>query len=390
MQIRGRIGSEISRQTADSLARARFGSGSVYTATQVDETLPQTWGVRALAGLEVLSILASGSVVVTVDEMRVTGKTGRQDARAAIMAILGEKLGEGATVKIDVTYDKQLDKSLGLPSPQECETQIVEIIGDRKLTFEPGSATLDTSAKDILDDVAVLLKKCGDVRLEIGGHTDSQGRESMNQQLSQDRAQSVLEALRVRLCSGCDPTASKAMAKQSPSPPTTPRTAARRTGGSPSSCWATRTRTGMPRWTRTRRRTRMPRRTVRGTVRTPAARKTPRRRKGQGMNRTEFVVATAIILFVAFCLGWFAYWLVHRFTRVSQADVSELERMSQELHEAEETRDQAITYLQQREAELTNQLAQTEAELRAAMDGLREARHEAEELRDYLERTQTG
>ena len=74
------------------------------------------------------------------------------------------------------------------------------------------------------------------------------------------------------------------------------------------------------------------------------------------MSRTEFVVATAIILFVAFCLGWFANWLVHRFTRVAAGDVAELDRMSQELHEAEETRDQAITYLQQREAELTNQL----------------------------------
>ncbi|MEC3859781.1 hypothetical protein VK792_00670 [Mesobacterium sp. TK19101] len=104
------------------------------------------------------------------------------------------------------------------------------------------------------------------------------------------------------------------------------------------------------------------------------------------MNRTEFIIATAIILFVAFCLGWFAHWLLSRFTRVSQADVDQLERMSQELHEAEETRDQAITYLQQREAELTNQLTQTEAELSAAMDGLREARHEAEELRAYVER----
>ncbi|MCR9124509.1 MAG: hypothetical protein NXH82_00135 [Rhodobacteraceae bacterium] len=104
------------------------------------------------------------------------------------------------------------------------------------------------------------------------------------------------------------------------------------------------------------------------------------------MNRTEFIIATAIILFVAFVLGWFANWLVHRFTRVSANDVGELDRMSQELHEAEETRDQAITYLQQREAELTNQLSQTEAELNAAMEGLREARHEAEELRAYVER----
>lgn len=104
------------------------------------------------------------------------------------------------------------------------------------------------------------------------------------------------------------------------------------------------------------------------------------------MSRTEFIVTTAAILFVAFLLGWFAHWLVHRFKRVSQADMDQLEKMSQELHEAEETRDQAITYLQQREAELTNQLAQTEAELSAAMEGLREARSDAEEMRAHVER----
>ncbi|PRY92246.1 hypothetical protein [Donghicola tyrosinivorans] len=102
------------------------------------------------------------------------------------------------------------------------------------------------------------------------------------------------------------------------------------------------------------------------------------------MNRTEFIVATAIILFVAYMIGWFSHWLVHRFTRVSKDDVSELERLARELHEAEETRDQAITYLQQREADLTNQLAQAEAELSAAMDGLRDARQETEELRQYI------
>ena len=105
------------------------------------------------------------------------------------------------------------------------------------------------------------------------------------------------------------------------------------------------------------------------------------------MNRTEFIIATAIVLFVAFCMGWFANWLVHRFIRVAGSDVGELERMAQELHEAEETRDQAITYLQQREAELTNQLSQTEAELAATMDGLREARYEAEQMREHLEKT---
>jgi len=108
------------------------------------------------------------------------------------------------------------------------------------------------------------------------------------------------------------------------------------------------------------------------------------------MNRTEFIVVIAIILFVAFALGWFAYWLVHKLTRVSGVDMTELEEMAHALHDAEETRDQAINYLQHRETELTNQLSQTEAELRAAMDGLREARHEAEELRAYVELLNQG
>lgn len=108
------------------------------------------------------------------------------------------------------------------------------------------------------------------------------------------------------------------------------------------------------------------------------------------MNRTEFVIATAIILFVAFGLGWFAYWLLHRFTRVTQTEMDELERMAHDLHEAEELRDQAIAYLEQREAELSSQLRQTGAELQATMDGLREARAEAEDLRAYMSRINAG
>lgn len=109
------------------------------------------------------------------------------------------------------------------------------------------------------------------------------------------------------------------------------------------------------------------------------------------MNGTEFIAATAAILFMAFLAGWFTHWVVSRITRVTRSDMDDLDQMAQELHHAEEDRDQAVTYMQQREAELTNKLAQTEAELEAAMDGLRDARTESEELRAYIERVnQTG
>jgi len=104
------------------------------------------------------------------------------------------------------------------------------------------------------------------------------------------------------------------------------------------------------------------------------------------MSRSEFIIATAIVLFVAFLVGWFAHWLVHRFTRVNQADFGELDKMAKELHEAEELRDQTIARYGEKEAELANQLSQTQAELAAAMEGLRVARGETEELREYIER----
>lgn len=105
------------------------------------------------------------------------------------------------------------------------------------------------------------------------------------------------------------------------------------------------------------------------------------------MNRTEFVIATAITLLLSFLMGWFAHWVLHRFSRASAGtDLAEMDRLAQALHEAEESRDQAVIYLEQREAELMNQISQTEAELRATMDGLRDARQEAEEMRTYIEK----
>lgn len=165
--------------------------------TRFDDELPRGWRARVLAGLEALSRLKNGAARVTPETIEVTGDTGNAEASAEIAALLTDKLGSEEFL-LDITYRERLDPTLGIPSPEECVAQISVIIGSRKITFEPGSATLDASAKDILDEVSDLLKICGDIPLEIQGHTDSQGREVMNEQLSQERAQAVLFALTER------------------------------------------------------------------------------------------------------------------------------------------------------------------------------------------------
>ena len=49
-----------------------------------------------------------------------------------------------------------------------------------------------------MDAIAEIVRKCETVRMEVGGFTDSQGREEMNQQLSQQRAEALLAALQSR------------------------------------------------------------------------------------------------------------------------------------------------------------------------------------------------
>ncbi|WP_425041022.1 OmpA family protein [Primorskyibacter sp. S187A] len=196
--LQGRVSSQAARITADSYAKAAFGSNVVRMSARVVDDLPRTWPVRVLAGIEALSQLGAGSVVVTPDTVTVRGKTGNANAQDIIARLLVDKLGEDARFSVDVSYDEALDPDAALPTPQECKARIVRVVGDRKIRFEPGSDALDSTGRQIMDDIAEVLQGCGEISLEIQGHTDSQGREVMNQQLSQSRAETVLRELRNR------------------------------------------------------------------------------------------------------------------------------------------------------------------------------------------------
>lgn len=106
------------------------------------------------------------------------------------------------------------------------------------------------------------------------------------------------------------------------------------------------------------------------------------------MDRTTLVATTTVILFVAFALGWFARWLMTRLSPIENGRIDEVDRLAQALHDAEEMRDAAIVYGEERERELMSQQAQTDAELRAVMESLGESRAEVEEMQAEIERLQ--
>lgn len=198
VQLRGRLGDELQRDMINSYARAAFGSDQVHSAARVVEQLPQDWPVRVLAGLESLSWLNNGVLTVTPDSVALTGMSHDQDAKAVIAGMLSAKLGDAQEFTLSITYQAPPEPEDALPDPEQCESRIVEVQAGGKITFEPGSATVASGSRDSLNQIAEILRECGPIRMEIQGHTDSQGREEMNQQLSQSRAQSILNELRAR------------------------------------------------------------------------------------------------------------------------------------------------------------------------------------------------
>lgn len=198
VELRGRLTDAMQRSAVDAFARAVFDGAEVLTATRIDDTLPDGWPVRVLAGLAALAEVEHGSLLVRADLVEVIGVTGSLETRRKITQILAGKLGQGQTFRVNVRYDEALDPVASLPTPEECAANVNAEIMRTKIIFTPASAELASTARPVLDALAAILTKCPPMQMEIGGHTDSQGSEDGNKRLSHDRAEAVLLALQGR------------------------------------------------------------------------------------------------------------------------------------------------------------------------------------------------
>lgn len=103
------------------------------------------------------------------------------------------------------------------------------------------------------------------------------------------------------------------------------------------------------------------------------------------MNRTELTILLAVVFVLAVLLGWVLRWMFSRINRAGLEARSQSNEMAERLHAAEEARDEARRDRDDAIADMQNRLRETEAELRAAMEGLGEARRQSEDLRARLE-----
>ncbi len=198
VQMRGRLPDQLRKETVSAYAASLFGNDNIHNQTRIVENLPDGWTVRSMAGLEALSHMRNGSMVVLPDEVILKGRSAKEDIYSIISRIFATRVGTNANYTVDVKFDEHLAaqpvNDLGI-SEQDCEKLITAVLGASKINFAPSSASIEAASLGVIDSIAEILIECPEAHFEISGHTDSQGSEGTNATLSQGRADAVLGAL---------------------------------------------------------------------------------------------------------------------------------------------------------------------------------------------------
>lgn len=196
VRMRGDLRDPNMQRTAESYAKAHFGFDSVLDETDTRTDLPPLWYTHVLAGLEALSMLTTGHIEVISDRVSVTGQVQSQRYLEEIRTALRRKLPAQTEVAIDVFVNPEIKKpDVSNERAALCEAKIDTLLSRAQITFPPGETDMDDASLAIIEGIAAVMEECPGARFEVGGHTDSQGRESSNLAISQARAVAVVNAL---------------------------------------------------------------------------------------------------------------------------------------------------------------------------------------------------
>lgn len=138
---------------------------------------------------------AVGAVTGAIIGIATADSAKERKRRALIGAGAGAIAGGGVGVYMDNQEMKLRQKleASGVSVSRDGENIILNMPGN--ITFASNETVLRSDFLPVLDSVAEVLKEFKSTMIQVGGHTDSTGTDQYNLLLSQQRAQSVTNAL---------------------------------------------------------------------------------------------------------------------------------------------------------------------------------------------------
>ncbi|NNE34434.1 MAG: OmpA family protein [Rhodothermales bacterium] len=193
--LSGKVPSQGTHDTIVQYASVVFASDSLVDNLSIQRgPEDETWTRVVIEGITLLPQLEEGEMRLVNQDVSLLGRVEKPVLRDSLRKSLAELLPESYTSSTEITVPEGL-QPLG---PAECEAELTSTVKDRRITFASGSTRLTPEASPILEDAVNVALRCSDVLIEVGGYTDSRGDRLQNIQLSQERAQAVVDYLSSR------------------------------------------------------------------------------------------------------------------------------------------------------------------------------------------------
>lgn len=178
-------------QLLDAL-KSTFGSDKVSARFDVDASVkPASWLDRFKAILPGLK--ADGlKFAFNGDAVKLDTSALPEAERVAVSSLFQKEL---PAVKVEGLFDRGVEAIKELKAGYNAR-ELTDALNLTTVRFETGSAQLTRSSEDIIRQAAEAIEGApAGTRVEVGGHTDSQGDATHNQLLSEQRARAVADAL---------------------------------------------------------------------------------------------------------------------------------------------------------------------------------------------------
>ncbi len=158
--------------------------------TALRDSPPAGFSAALNAGIEALAIFDTGSLSVTDNQLELRGQVASAVLRDQVRDAIGAIDGIESSLAISVAEPPAIAEQV-----QSCQARFDTLLAGEKILFATSSADIDASSQQLLTTLAEVAAQCPNVKIEIAGHTDSRGDPAYNQYLSQERANSVRDAL---------------------------------------------------------------------------------------------------------------------------------------------------------------------------------------------------
>ncbi len=177
--------------TRDALLEAialRFGRIEVRDNVRVIAGAPAGFKDAAITAVAGASRLEGGTALLTDQAVSLTGGAFYDKALALIRTDLQGGLPQGWAG--DVTGLTVLPPPPQVDRPT-CQIRVDEVLSGNSIRFTTGGSEISSVSAGLLDQLVYAAARCTSNRIEISGHTDSDGTDEANQTLSEARTQAV-------------------------------------------------------------------------------------------------------------------------------------------------------------------------------------------------------